>query len=64
MTEHFIRYYENVVDDEFCDNLIEKFEQNEDKHLSIKSGDKFSFKELTKISITTYKNISKHIKHI
>ena len=46
MAENYIRYYENVIDNEFCDNLIDKFEQNVDKHLDIKSGDQFSFKEL------------------
>ena len=45
MAENYIRYYENVIDNEFCDNLIEKFEQNVDKHLDIKSGNQFSFKE-------------------
>ena len=45
MIEHFIRYYDNVIDENFCDELIEKFEQNEEAHLKINNGDRFSFTE-------------------
>lgn len=46
MTENFVRYYDNVVDDSFCDDLIQKFEDNKDNQFVVNNEDRFKFTEV------------------
>jgi len=46
MIENFIRYYDDVVDDSFCDDLIEKFEQDTEDQFVVNNNEKFKFTEV------------------
>lgn len=46
MFEHFIRYYDDVIEPQICDRLIEKYEQHKEAQFHVNNSDLFSFNEL------------------
>ena len=65
MIENFIRWYDNVVDDQFCDELVEKFEQHQDQTFKVAHGDRFNFQELRLLDhLDTFEHESNVLKDI
>ncbi len=55
--ESYIRQYPNILDREFCQTLIEKFEECEDSHLSTMPGKNRQFTEVQLLeNMDTFKN--------
>lgn len=46
MLENFIRVYDDVIADEFCDELVQKFEDNIDDTFEVEGPSTYKFREL------------------
>lgn len=58
--ENYIRYYDDVVDETFCDNLVDLFESNTDHQQIMENEGHFRFAELKILDYPdTYGDIAK-----
>lgn len=60
--ENFIRYYDNVVSEEFCDNLVNLFEEHTELQKVMENDDLFRFTEIRLLDTPeVYEEISQEL---
>jgi len=65
MSEDFIRYYDDVVSEEFCDRLVQKFEDHKDQQFVVANEDRYKFTEVRLLDhLDVYEQEANELKNV